>query len=97
MHEKLISENISHIAGTFLIDPAGSFLNGGGLGSGEDRNYTVVKTFFDGINPDNGYSYTVPFVSSQSWRRWLRDTLIQETNWKQSKMRALHNNATGIY
>jgi hypothetical protein len=35
-----ISESITHIAGTFLIDAAGSFLNGAGLGSGEDRNYT---------------------------------------------------------
>jgi CRISPR-associated protein Cst2 len=84
---------ISHIAGTFLIDAAGSFLNGGGLGSGEDRNYTIVKTFYDGVS--NKGPYRVPFVSSQSWRRWLRDTLIQETNWNLSRIRALHNNADG--
>jgi hypothetical protein len=38
-----ISESITHIAGTFLIDAAGSFLNGAGLGSGEDRSYTHKK------------------------------------------------------
>src|SRR5688500_11438259 len=88
------SDNISHIAGTFLIDAAGSFLNGAGLGTGEDRNYTVVKKFSDGIS-DNGRPYYVPFISSQAWRRWLRDTLIEETNWRASKIRALHNNKDG--
>jgi CRISPR-associated protein Cst2 len=87
-------ESITHIAGTFLIDAAGSFLNGAGLGSGEDRNYTIVKTFYDGQSSE-GHLYKVPFVSSQSWRRWLRDTLIEETNWSPSRIRALHNNARG--
>jgi CRISPR-associated protein Cst2 len=89
-----ISDNISHITGTFLIDAAGSFLNGAGLGAGEDRNFTVVKKFSDGIS-DNGRPYNVPFISSQAWRRWLRNTLIEETNWKASKIRALHNNKDG--
>jgi CRISPR-associated protein Cst2 len=93
-NKKSISESISHIAGTFLIDAAGSFLNGAGLGSGEDRNYTIVKTFYDGQSSE-GYPYRVPFVSSQSWRRWLRDTLIEETGWSPSRIRALHNNAEG--
>ena len=89
-----ISDNISHITGTFLIDAAGSFLNGAGLGAGEDRNFTVVKKFSDGIS-DNGRPYNVPFISSQAWRRWLRNTLIEETNWRASKIRALHNNKDG--
>ena len=70
------------------------FLNGAGLGSGEDRNYTIVKTFYDGQSSE-GYPYRVAFVSSQSWRRWLRDTLIEETSWRPSIIRALHNNAEG--
>jgi hypothetical protein len=37
-NNKPISESISHIAGTFLIDAAGSFLNGAGLGSGEEAH-----------------------------------------------------------
>jgi CRISPR-associated protein Cst2 len=89
-----ISDNISHITGTFLIDAAGSFLNGAGLGAGEDRNFTVVKKFYDGIS-DDGRPYKVPFISSQAWRRWLRNTLIEETNWKASKRRALHYNKDG--
>jgi hypothetical protein len=40
---------ISHIAGTFLIDASGSFLNGAGLGSGEDKNYSISKPFRTGL------------------------------------------------
>jgi CRISPR-associated protein Cst2 len=83
---------ITHIAGTFLIKANGSFLNGAGLGSGEDRNYSIIKTFQDG---SRGHFYRVPYVSSQSWRRWLRNTLIEETDWKASKLRALHENKDG--
>ena len=93
-NKKSISDNIGYITGTFLIDASGSFLNGAGLGVGEDRNYTVVKQFSDGVS-DKGRPYTVPFISSQAWRRWLRNTLIEETNWRASKIRALHNNKDG--
>jgi CRISPR-associated protein Cst2 len=78
-----VKPNLTHIAGTFLIQASGSFLNGAGLGRGEDRNYTIIKYFQDGKN-------TVPYVSSQAWRRWLRDTLIEETKWEPSRLRALH-------
>src|SRR5690606_20854059 len=79
---------LTHIAGNFLIEAPASFLNGAGLGQGEDRNATIVKTFRDGKDK-------VPYVSSQAWKRWLRNTLIEETGWKPSVLRALHVNAKG--
>lgn len=87
------NKKLTHIAGTFLIEASGSALNGGGLGKGEYDNYTVVKTFLDGLST-RGY-YTVPFVSAASWRRWLRDTLIEETGMRPSTIRALHKNPKG--
>jgi CRISPR-associated protein Cst2 len=88
------SKTLTHIAGTFLIEASGSFLNGGGLRNGDYDNYTVVKTFKDGQSPGGGY-YTVPFISAASWRRWLRDTLVKETDMKPSTIRALHKNPRG--
>ena len=86
---------LTHIAGTFIIEAPGSFLNGGGLGRGGDYdNYTIVKTFMDGRSSE-GRLYTVPFVSAASWRRWLRDTLIGETGLQPSTIRALHKNPKG--
>jgi CRISPR-associated protein Cst2 len=79
---------LTHIAGNFLIETSASFLNGAGLGEGEDRNVSVVKTFKDGKDK-------VPYVSSQAWKRWLRNTMIEETGWKPSILRALHVNAKG--
>ncbi len=86
--EKLSDKEITHIAGTFVIGAKGGFLNGAGLGEGEDRNVSTVKTFRDG-------QFRVPYVSSQAWKRWLRDTLIEETGWNKSELRALHVNAKG--
>jgi hypothetical protein len=82
---------LTHIAGTYVIDAMPSFLNGGGLSKGvEDRNYTIVKTFQDGNTGEGDKRpYNVVFVSAQSFRRMLRDTLIQETNWPKSQIRAL--------
>lgn len=40
----------THIAGTFLIQVDAAFLNGAGLGEGEDQNVTLPKTFRDGKN-----------------------------------------------
>jgi CRISPR-associated protein Cst2 len=76
------SKIITHIAGTFLIEASASFLNGAGLGEGENRNVTVPKTFRDGSN-------RVPYVSSQAWKRWLRNTLIEETGWQASELKPI--------
>ena len=95
MERKIESNDkkLTHIAGTFLIEAPGSFLNGGGLGRGEYDNYAVIKTFFDGWSSKG--PYTVPFISAASWRRWLRDTVIEETGMKPSTIRALHKNPRG--
>lgn len=77
--------NFTHITGTFLIEASGSFLNGAGLGIGEDRNVTVPKTLNDG-------GRKVPYVSAQSWKRWLRNTLIEENKdkgWEKSELKAI--------
>jgi CRISPR-associated protein Cst2 len=89
------NQKLTHITGTFVIDAMPSFLNGAGISKGtEDRNYTILKTFEDGVD-EQGRSYRTCFVSAQSWRKMLRDSLIEETNWPKSQMRALHNNADG--
>jgi hypothetical protein len=41
-------KNLTHIAGTFLIEAPASFLNGAGLAKVENQNVTVPKTFKDG-------------------------------------------------
>lgn len=75
----------THIAGTFLIDADGSFLNGAGLEDGEDRNVTVVKTLKEG-------RYKIPYVSAQAWKRWLRNTAVEENGWKPSILKAINQN-----
>jgi CRISPR-associated protein Cst2 len=80
---------LTHVAGTFLISANGSFLNGAGLSSGEDRNVTIPKTFKDGRS-------RVPYVSSQAWKRWLRNTLIEENpTWTPSELVAIDFSKTG--
>lgn len=79
---------LTHIAGTFLIQADAAFLNGAGLGEGEDRNVTVPKTFRDGKNE-------VPYVSAQAWKRWLRNTFIDETKWATSVPKASGWNIKG--
>ena len=37
------TKNITHVAGTFLVEAPASFLNGAGLSEGENRNVTVPK------------------------------------------------------
>ena len=73
---------IKSIAGTFVIHAEASFLNGAGLGDGEDRNVTIPKTLQDGRR-------RVPYVSAQAWKRWLRDTFIAETGWPASVLKAI--------
>jgi len=79
---------LTHVAGTFLIQADGAFLNGAGLGEGEDRNVTVPKMFRDGKNQ-------VPYVSAQAWKRWLRATTIQEVGWPASEPQAIGWNPKG--
>jgi CRISPR-associated protein Cst2 len=83
MTEEEQTKQMSHIVGTFLVSAQGAFLNGAGIDkSGEDRNSVIPKQFSDG-------KYHVPYVSAQAWRRWLRDTLIEETGWQKSTLRAI--------
>ncbi|MBI5181339.1 MAG: DevR family CRISPR-associated autoregulator [Nitrospirae bacterium] len=65
------NKKLTHIAGTFLIQAEGAFLNGGGLAKGEYGNTTTPKTFVD-------FKDKVPYVSSQAWKRWLRNTFQEE-------------------
>lgn len=64
-------KELTHIVGTFLIQAEGAFLNGGGLAKGEYGNTTAPKTFVD-------FKDKVPYVSSQAWKRWLRNTFQEE-------------------
>jgi CRISPR-associated protein Cst2 len=81
-------KKVTHVAGTFLVQADAAFLNGAGLGEGEDRNVTVPKTFRDG-------RYEVPYVSAQAWKRWLRNTMIEETKWAASEIKAIDWNDKG--
>jgi CRISPR-associated protein Cst2 len=36
-----------------------------------------------------------PYVSSQAWRRWLRDTSNEENDWQPSELHAIDVNAKG--
>jgi CRISPR-associated protein Cst2 len=82
------NKRLTHVAGTFLIQADGAFLNGAGLGEGEDRNVTIPKTFSDGRN-------RVPYVSAQAWKRWLRTTAVQEAGWPPSEPQAIGWNPKG--
>ncbi|RMG30456.1 MAG: hypothetical protein D6732_16200 [Methanobacteriota archaeon] len=86
--KEIVGRKTTHINGAFLIHAPGSFLNGAGLGSGEDKNTSTVKSFWQ-----NGKK--VPYVSSQAWRRWLRNTLIEETGWPKSEIEAIGWNNDG--
>lgn len=77
---------LNNITGALLIDATAAFLNGAGLGSGEDKNRVIPKTFREKIN---GRAEEVPYVSAQSWRRWLRDTTNSENGWTPSELRAI--------
>jgi CRISPR/Cas system-associated protein Cas7 (RAMP superfamily) len=76
--------NLTHVAGTFLIHADGAFLNGAGIDPRrEDQNTTIPKSYRDGVGN------RVPYVSAQAWRRWLKNTLIEETGWPASELRAI--------
>lgn len=83
---------LKNITGALLIDATAAFLNGAGLGTGEDKNKVIPKSFREKIN---GRSEEVPYVSAQSWRRWLRDTTNEENGWKPSELQAIKQSVKG--
>lgn len=87
-----MSAQLNNIAGTFLIDARAAFLNGAGLGAGEDRNKVIPKTFKERTN---GRFEEVPYVSAQAWRRWLRNTTNEENGWSPSELEAIGQSDKG--
>jgi len=84
--------NLKNITGALLIDATATFLNGFGLKAQEDKNEIIPKTFRMKVN--NKFE-NVPYVSAQSWRRWLRDTCNEENNWEPSEFEAVSFNTKG--
>lgn len=85
--------DLKNISGALLIDASAAFLNGAGLGDGEDKNKVIPKTFKEKVN--NRFE-EVPYVSAQSWRRWLRNTTNEENvGWSPSELRAIKQSAKG--
>jgi CRISPR-associated protein Cst2 len=78
--------DLKNITGALLIDATAAFLNGAGLGTGEDKNKVIPKTFKEKVN---NRLEEVPYVSAQSWRRWLRNTTNEENNWNPSELKAV--------
>lgn len=83
---------LNNITGALLIDATAAFLNGAGLGTGEDKNKVIPKTFREKVN---GRAEEVPYVSAQSWRRWLRNTTNEENGWSPSELRSIKSNEKG--
>ena len=79
---------ITHVAGNFIIQADGAFLNGAGLSDGVNRNVTVPKSLRVGNN-------RYPYVSAQSWRRWLRNTVCEEAGWQPSELRTIKSSEKG--
>ncbi len=77
---------LKNISGALLIDATAAFLNGAGLGVQEDKNRVIPKTYKEKVNDR---LEEVPYVSAQSWRRWLRDTTNEENDWQPSELRAI--------
>ncbi|MEX2757094.1 MAG: type I-B CRISPR-associated protein Cas7/Cst2/DevR [Candidatus Sigynarchaeota archaeon] len=85
-----MAEKMKYIAGTFLIQANEAFLNGGGSSGMSSEDQNLVQPKFMWVNGKQ-----VPYVSSQAWKHWLRDTLIQETKWPASRLRAIGWNEKG--
>ncbi len=80
---------LKYISGCFCIQADSAFINGAGLEKQtEDRNVVQTKTMWK-----NGKR--IPYVSSQAWKRFLRETLISETKWPESRLRAVGWNPRG--
>jgi len=82
-------KELTHVVGTFLIQAEGAFLNGAGLARGEYATTVEPKTFMD-------FRDRVPYVSSQAWKRWLRNTFQEENpDMPAAKIEVLHRNPKG--
>lgn len=82
-----------HVIGTLVIHADATFLNGAGIATGgEDKNTVITKTLWQKIN---GRPTEIPYVSSQSFRRWLRDTSNEENNWQPSTLHSIGQSAKG--
>ncbi len=79
-------KQLTHIVGTFLIQAEGAFLNGAGTESYGKGDITMPKTFK--TLREGGGQTQIPYVSSQAWKRWLRDT-FQEENPSEPKLQIL--------
>lgn len=79
------NEKLTHIVGTFLIQAEGAFLNGAGTEPYGQGDITIPKTF---MTLRDGRQAPVPYVSSQAWKRWLRDT-FQEENLNEPRLAIL--------
>jgi len=67
-----MSKQITHVIGTFLISGKGAFLNS----PGTENGVTVPKTFY--TLDERGKQVRIPYVASQAWKRWLRETFKEE-------------------
>jgi CRISPR-associated protein Cst2 len=84
---------MKHIVGTFVIHADATFLNGAGLAQGgEDKNVVIPKTLWQLIN---GRPTELPYVSAQSFRRWLRNTANEDNNWVPSDLHSIGESAKG--
>jgi CRISPR-associated protein Cst2 len=79
------NKELTHVVGTFLIQAEGAFLNGAGTEPYGQGDITIPKTFMT-LRKDR--QAPVPYVSSQAWKRWLRDT-FQEENPAEPKLQIL--------
>ncbi len=80
------NKQLTHVVGTFLIQAEGAFLNGAGTETYGQGDITMPKTFK--TLREGGGQTQIPYVSSQAWKRWLRDT-FQEENPSEPKLQIL--------
>lgn len=66
-----MNKKLRHIVGTFLIKAEGAFLNGSVIEKHEGYDITTPKTVQE-------FNNKIPYVSSQAWRHWLRETYNEE-------------------
>ncbi len=84
----IIGRNVTHVTGFFSIHGDGAFLNGFGISNtAEDKNFTRLKYYWK--------NQKIPYVSSQAWRRWLRNNAVQVNGWEPSPLVAVLRNEKG--